>query len=282
MMFAMLLLLSTVSSQAIEDEIHFQLDGFGTEQQRVLAREESVAAPSQEITDASAVEIVFTCGSPCTDDPPASAFERPLCSDYDLHDSLIDSMRNGDPSAAPFLQRRRADAISLDERNRLSGALLRRIPDDAALWNELAAHADIAVRFAGSGDEPSPEYLQWCTERGLDPNEHWWMAQGALAIAAEDARSRPLLLRALATSDDRLIHIAVEGLGKQQDFTSLPLIAKRIEQLPETSRFVALSLAHFVDERADALARKYLDEPESELYEEFRMRAAEERSRSPH
>lgn len=139
-------------------------------------------------------------------------------------------------------------------------------------WNELVSHAEIAVRFPHKDDELSPEYFQWCAERGIAPEERWSMSFRALETAAADPRSHPLLLRALATNDSSLIEAAITGLGKQQDFASLPLIESAIARTRNPG-IPAIYLAHFADERADIVARKYEGQFYSNVYEEWRSRA---------
>ena len=250
-----------------EYEIFFELSGFGKAQQRVLVDGPSVAVPVEEIVPEEA--IVLACGRACDDDPPSTLFDRPLCSEYMLNDVLIEAAAGGDASAIALLRNRYETADTYFERHRIARALLSTTSGDAKFWKELTSHAEIVVRFPQVDEESSPEYLEWCAERGLDPDQHWYMALHALDMASKDPRSRPLLLRALTSNEYTLTEIAIDGLGTQQDFESLPLIEKAIRASEEKS-LLAGHLAYFADERADAIAMKYLDGDLRESYLEWR------------
>ena len=220
-------------------------------------------------------EPVYTCGRPCSDDPPADRFERPLCSDYQLHDALMESARRGDASSVALLRSRYATADTYSERHRLAGALLRK-GNDAAIWNELVSHAGIALRFPRVDREPSPEFLQHCAERGVNPDRYWWMGHDALGVAGEDPRSRALLRKALATDDEDLVYAALIGLATQRDLESLPLIENTIRRFSDDRRdFLVDLLSLFQSEHADAVAMKFLEGEEDLVrYREARAAAA--------
>lgn len=222
-----------------------------------------------EITE----EIVLACGASCSDHSPSNPYDLPLCSEYELNTALIESAAKGDASSIALLRSRHETADTYSERHRIAGALLRTSSDDAKFWNELVSHAEIAVRFPHVDYEMSPEYLEWCAKRGIAPDEYWYMAFHALEMAGADPRSRPLLLRALASNDGTLLIAAVEGLGKQRHFASLPLIERAFARVPEDAAMLAMYLARFADERADALAMKYLGESDLEAYREWRSAA---------
>ena len=257
-----------------EYEIHFELEGGAEpEQQRVLVRGELTTVPVQDLRLVVPETIVFTCGSACSDQPPADRFDRPLCSDYELHDALMESARQGDASSVALLRSRYATADTFSERHRLSGALLGR-GNDAEIWNELVSHAGIALRFPHVGDEHSAEFLQHCAERGVDPDEYWWMGHDALEVAGKDPRSRALLRDALATDDDNLVSAAILGLAVQGDLESLPLIESAIRRFVRRD-FLVDQLSLFQSERADAVAMKFLEDEEGLVrYREARAAAA--------
>lgn len=248
-------------------EIFFELSGYGQAQRRLMVDGPSVSVPVEEIVPEEA--IVLACGRACADDPPSTLFDQPLCSEYMLNDVLIEAAADGDASAIALLRSRYETAETYSERHRIAGALLRPSSGDAKFWKELVSHAETVLRFPHGGEESSPEYLEWCGERGVDPSKHWYMALHALDMASKDPRSRPLLRRALALKDDCLREIAIEGLGAQQDFESLPLIERAI-RASEEKELLAGHLAHFADQRADAIAMKYLDGDLRESYLEWR------------
>lgn len=254
-----------------EYDIRFELAGFDSIEQRVLVRGDSAMVPLQEMRfDVTSETLEFNCHTPCTNDPPAGRFDYPLCSDHELHTALIDSLGRGDTSATALLQSRYATADTDAERHRLAGVLLGNIPDDTAIWNELLSQAEIAVRFPNSGSEPSPEYLQWAAERNVDPNAYWWMARGAFPIAGKDPRSHALLLRALGTDDEDLVYDAIWSLAEQHDIDSLPLIDSAIARNSGNREALAMALAVFFDERADAVAMKYVEDTSLDQYQELR------------
>ncbi|MFL6248202.1 MAG: hypothetical protein ACJ74H_19415 [Thermoanaerobaculia bacterium] len=237
----------------------------------------SISMAGQDVPNVITEDIVLACGASCTDDAPATASDLPRCGDYELNSALIESSERGDASSIALLRSRYETADTYGERHRIAAALLR-TPADAKFWDELVADAEIAVRFPHIDEELSRQYLEWCAERQVAPEEHWYVGLDALERAAHDRRARPLLLRALATNDNSLVLIAIEALGKQRDFDSLPLIEKAIARVPEQSAMLAVYLAQFGDERADAIAMKYLDESDLATYREWRSAADDPRA----
>jgi hypothetical protein len=258
-----------------EYEIHFELDGVRPAQQSALVRGELVTIPLQELRPAVIETITISCGSVCGDNPPADRFDRPLCSDYELHTALMESARQGDASSVALLRSRYATADTYSERHRLGGALLGR-GNDAEIWNELVSDAEIALRFPHVDGEPSPEFLQHCAERGVDPDGYWQMGEDALEVAGKDPRSLALLRRALAADDDNLVYAGLLGLAAQHDVESLPLIESAIRRFSDYTVLFVDQLALFESERADAVAMKFLeDDADRERYREVRAAAAD-------
>jgi hypothetical protein len=235
----------------------------------------SAEVPAQDVRVVEE-DIVLDCGSPCIDRPPMDRYDRPRCSEYEFHDALSEAAGRGDASSIELLLDRYATAETLTERNRLGGMLLGKIDDDSAIWNELVSLAEIVERFP---DDASPVFQEWCAAHAIaDPDGYWTLALNALDVISTDRRSRPLLLRALATDDFTLRFFAIDGLGRQHALDTLPLIESAIDQLPEEQRSsAALDLVLFRDERADALARKYFeDEADAERYREVAQSLAAE------
>jgi hypothetical protein len=250
-----------------EYEAVFELNGLETKEQRVLVHGEHVRVATEDLRFLET--ITLACGSPCGDGPPEDRYDQPQCSDYELHESLLASAAIGDRSSIELLRTRYAHADTVSERYRLAGAMLGKVADDSAIWNELRDHAEIAVRFPNAGDLSTPAYREWSAAQAIeDPHSYWDMALYALGIANGDARSRPLLERALATGDSMYVYFAIEGFAEQKALDALPLIETGIDGLAEDERGdTARYLVLFHDERADALARKYFaDEDEAEQY----------------
>lgn len=259
-----------------EYEIHFEFEGGAApEPQSVLVRGELTTVPDQDLRLVVPETIVLSCSRACSDSPPADRFDVPRCSDYELHDALMESARQGDASSLALLRSRYATADTYSERHRLAGALLRR-GNDTEIWNELVSHAAIAAGFPRVDGEHSPEFLRLCAEWGVDPDEYWWMGYDALDVACEDPRSRALLRGALATDDNDLVSVALLGLAAQRDLESLPLIESAIRRFSDGRRDSLVDLlAWFQSERADAVAMKFLEGEEALVrYREARAAAA--------
>ena len=217
-------------------------------------------------------ESIMVDMRPCADEPPETPYGIPACVDYELHSALIASAETGDRSAIALLRSRYAFAETHSERHRIAAALLRFAPDDTAIWRDVYAEAELAVRFANVDHEVQPAFEEWCEERDLDPYEHGQMLDDAFIIAAQDARSKALLVKALETKDEDILFSAIAGLAEQRDLASLAAIESAIEQFDFDDRqYVAMTLAAFKSERADAIAAKYIeDEDDLALYRERR------------
>jgi len=217
-------------------------------------------------------ESIYVDYQPCRDEAPESPYGVPLCTDYELHSALIASAETGDTSAIAFLQGRYALADTHVERHRIAGALLRFAPNDTAIWRDVYAEAELAVRFANVGGEMQVAFEEWCEEHDLDSYRHGNVLDEALLLAAQDARSRPLLVKALTTDDRDVLFVAIAGLAEQHDLASLPAIEAAIDRFGvDDAPYAALTLAIFKSEQADAIAMKYLkDEEDLELYREQR------------
>ena len=162
----------------------------------------------------------------------------------------MESAKQGDRSALQLLERRRQTTFTHTERIRIGAFLLGRVRDDSAIWNELRMHAENAVDFAGK----SEKLEAYCVEHGYDPREYEWMSWYALGEIMGDRRSRPLLLRALASDDPSVADSGIFGLAAQHDETALPEIEAALRRFPG----LVMSLAYFKSAAADRLAERYL------------------------
>lgn len=253
-------------------EIAFELAGF-----KLVTRDVHVTGGLNALDDEKLrldprIEaITLQCNlAPCTDGRSESAFDLPECTERELNTTLIDAMERGDRSATALLQQRQKTAFTYLERHRLAGALLGRVPDDREYWNELREHTTNLIRFAYVAAEPSPEFIQWCTERDVDPDDYRGMAFNAMREAALDSRARPLFLRALITEDRVLIEEAITGFALQHDESALPAIEKSIRRFADDVESLAMLLVYFQSEAADRLAYSLLDESDRETYVETR------------
>jgi hypothetical protein len=174
---------------------------------------------------------------------------------------LIEALDRGDRSAADLLGQHFRTTFTYFERHRLAGALLGKVANDTQVWDELVTHASIAVRFAGVDGELTAEFREWCADRDVDPETYWNMAHHALEVASEDRRSRPLLVAALASSDDDLVFTAIAGLVLQHDLTALPQIEATLQKYGEEKReHLVQMLAWFNSPAADAVAFQFIPE----------------------
>src|SRR4051794_11959334 len=154
------------------------------------------------------------CAPTCSDAPPETTWDPPLCSDEEFDTALLDNATHGDHSAVELLERRFETVFTIQERHRIARGLLKLVPDDRHYWNELAVHAENAI-------QPKAGTEAYCAERNCDPDRYHQIAISALAAISPDPRAHPLLLRALETDDVQLVYMAIEDLGAQHDEASL-------------------------------------------------------------
>jgi hypothetical protein len=242
----------------------------------------SSAGESITVTDAQGVyrfatvrpgsySLRIACGaSACADTAPKSAWDWPLCTDYELDSSLIESIENGDRSAVDLARRRHDAAFTYREKHRLAATLLGQVPIDTAYWNELMECATNAVRFASREAEPSEDFVRWCAERDLDPDDYAGVTFVALGYVSSDHRAKSLLHDALKAPDYAVAWLAIEGFAKQHDESVLPEIDRALEAFPDQRRDLAGALGDYRTDAADQLARKYLDDGDFEEYQELR------------
>jgi hypothetical protein len=92
--------------------------------------------------------------------------------------------------------------------------------------------------------EFSAVFLNWCAANGKDPRTVAALQVGeypddVLALArAQDSRSRELLRQGLESPNPLIVAYSVQGLGRLQDVEALPLIAKAVDRIRESERFV--------------------------------------------
>lgn len=259
-------------------DLEARLEGFDTITRRVDVEGDTLVPPIELHVSQPSGPFTVSCSGwwTCGETAPLTIWDRPSCTDQQLHDSLIENMERGDRSALSLLRKRYETADTYQERHRLAAALLGRVPDDRSMWNELAENAEICVRFPSTAEgDFSPEFEQYCLERNVDPADLWSMSSNALGLASGDPRSRPLLHEALELTDANLIGIAIAGLATQRDTSALPGIRKAFERLAAESRWIVHGLAFFNSAEADELAFQYLNELERQDYLDARAAANE-------
>ena len=206
----------------------------------------------------------------CLDEVPKTRFDLPQCVEYDLNQALIESARQDDRSAIELLQQRYESTFTHVERHRIAAALLGRATDDSRYWNELASDAKDAIRFAYVDGQPSPEYVQWCAARGVDPGDYRWMSIDAFRTAARDPRARDLLAGALDSKDVEVLRNAVTVLINLRDESYLPALDRALARFPDEASEMAFWLMEFNLDAADQLALKFIPQEDHETYWEQR------------
>jgi hypothetical protein len=148
---------------------------------------------------AQSIEAVDPVDEPCKEEVPNDLYDKPSCVDYAVNSALIASARTGDASALALLENRFWITEQYQERHRIAAVLLRRVADDRAIWSEIYANAQLAVRFA---DVERDVFERWCEEHDFYWLLHPALLYDAFVVASADPRSRPLLVEAI-TVDHR-------------------------------------------------------------------------------
>jgi Carboxypeptidase regulatory-like domain len=211
-------------------DIKYEMPGLETIE-RAIVIDDALSLPPQELRVAIPDNLtIYSCSlRTCSDDLPRSRFDYPLCSDEALTTALIESAEGGDRSALALLRQRYRTAGTYLERNRIGRMLLQ----DREVWNELAAEAELVVRFPHvERGVLAPELEAYCEERNLVPEQLWAASFDALNTISGDPRSRALLYRALETKDWVLVSAAIGGFVVQRDRSALPAIERALARFP--------------------------------------------------
>jgi len=251
--------------------LRFELEGVQSAERSITVDGGDNVRPTEKLQlSETKEEIVLTCGMPCSSRSSSSVWALPSCADYDLDTALIESMERGDRSAIALLRERHDREMTFSEKHRLAAAFLGRVSDDTPYWNELSVHAANAIRWSGSLEEPTDEFVQWCAAHDYDPAAYGVVTLEALRLASADRRSLPMLRDALKTGNELLVSAAVQGFAMQHDESALPAIARALEVLDGHTEWIAMALAMYQSEAADRIALKYIDESEREDYAQAR------------
>jgi hypothetical protein len=254
-------------------DVSFALDGLEAKSEQVSVGRDAITLTTAARVAAVTETITVACsfGPPCNDDQePGTQWDYPTCTDYHLNTSLIEAAEKRDRSAIELLRLRHASTVSRQERARIAGALLGRIADDSTIWKELETHAENYVSFTAHDEETRARLAAYCAEHGYDPGQYLGAAYYSFDAAAHDGRSRPLLLRALASKERELVASAIYGFAMQHDDAALPLIAAELQRLEDPQDLAEL-LILYESEAADQVALQFIaDEQERERYLEER------------
>lgn len=190
-------------------------------------------------------------------DTPATPWDRPRCADYELDSALIQSAAGNDRSAIELLRQRHATTTVWSERARIAGALLGKLANDSAIWNELQENAVDLLRFSAKGEEAKAALEAHCSAHAYPEEEYLDALWSDFIEAGRDPRGRSLVLRALEMDDASFVVIAISLLGELHEESALPRIAEVLAKRKDASD-CAQALAAFHSPAADELAKKYI------------------------
>jgi len=207
--------------------------------------------------------------------------------------AAVEMLKEGDQNAIPSLKRLFQEATDKPQKQTIAQLLMIFEIQDQEYFEFLAAYARQAVddpipspvQFddAGrsvSGDEYGEEFLTWCAENRLKPEE---AAMKALVYAADvtilghtgDPRGYEILLRALDSPNYMIVAQAASGLGRIGDRRAIPLILEAALRTPaEIGLWFAEALLYFEDADGEAAARQLIKD-ETLLAEVRRLVALE-------
>lgn len=164
----------------------------------------------------------------------------------------------------PFLETRFAQIPDSDRKIDIAVALVRLGDKDDTYWNLIADLATPALKSEAPSPR-SPEYRAWAKAHNVTPGSaeeqtlyNIWQKIIPLAFCG-DPRSIPLLRKALQSPNTDTQAEAAEGLARDHDESSIPLIIAALNQAsPTQARALAGSLKYFDnDPQAKAVVAKY-------------------------
>lgn len=224
-------------------------------------------------------EMILACGARCSDTPPVSPNDDPLCVEQRRDYELIAAMKEGDGSAAKLLRHRFAQEVSLYERVTIAEALLPRHDEDGTLFRFLAALAEEAVTNVPetkdlSGRKTFPRsFAARFAGHPIDVESHWWTRLTALRAIVADRRTLRLLDRAFDTRQDELLDAAIDGYAKQQRVAMLGEIEDAIRERKDRD-LLLYRLIGFDLPAADAIVQRYLSQQEFDALKQERQNSS--------
>ena len=178
-----------------------------------------------------------------------------------------------DPKATGPLQDAFQVVKEKNKKQAIAAALVSLGVKDDSYWNYLEGFAkqtvEADVPFPISGKERSPEFVEWCKKRGLDPEKtagDVMTAQSDILLLglADDKRAIPLLLQGLKAKNPLVVDAAAMGLARVGYKPAIPQIvdaAKR--QSPDMIGHTALYLLLFNDAAAQSAADELITDNKS-------------------
>jgi hypothetical protein len=244
-----------------EYRLKFRLSGFDEVERWIRAGDSGESVEDAALRIPEAGTYTTDC-RPCFHRAPETVWEFPHCEDYELDETLTESIERNDRSAIELAQRRYRGATTYAQKHRLAAALLRHVPDDSRYWNELYEPARNLV-------EKGEKLGEWCEAQKLSLDDYRGMANVALAYVAADPRSRPLLMKALESNDLDVVRTAIIGVVDQRDESALAAVAKALARFPEEAGGIVMNFTWFRSAAADELALRYLDDDQRAEYREI-------------
>jgi hypothetical protein len=114
----------------------------------------------------------------------------------------------------------------------------------------------------------SAKFEIWCQANEKDPRslaalQFGTYPEDVLVLArAQDPKAKDILRQALQSSNPLVMGYAVQGLGRLQDVSSIPLIAKLAENLPAGAKTVlSMNLPWYVNPDASVLMEQLTPDP---------------------
>lgn len=158
-----------------------------------------------------------------------------------------------DPRIIPGLEAAFESREAKNDKQAIAVTLLRLGEKSDKYFDFLAGFARVAVEdrtpyFQVNRGQFTLEFEAWCAQHGKDPRTVASIQIGVypedvLALAkSQDPRAAELFRKGLESRNPTVVGFCVEGLGRLQDVTAIPLIAKAAERLPGAKRAIAMQL----------------------------------------
>jgi PBS lyase HEAT-like repeat len=195
----------------------------------------------------------------------------------------------GAVQAIPALEEQFKRATDVDTKVSIASGLVKLKDRDDTYWNFLLEQATIAVdsnipdsNFSESEGKMmirTPELQTWADTHNVSINTAYQYSRfdipsKVLQLAMSgDARSIPLLQRALQARNYLIVVYAAKGLAQIQDKQSIPLIIAAARKAPTGHNWgVAEALVFFDDAQAQSAVDTYMPKDRAKMYRELRAR----------
>jgi hypothetical protein len=190
-----------------------------------------------------------------------------------------------DPRIMPALEEAFDRRKAKEEKQEIAVTLIRLGNQTAKYFDFLAGYARTAVEdrtpsfmdFDQNGrairGQFSAEFENFCQVNGLDPKATAakqfgdYIQDVHFLARAQDPRAIEILRRGLESPYPNVVGYSVEGLGRLQDTTAVPLIEKACERLKGAQGVVAMALPWYGTPQAGALMKRLMPDPKHREFE---------------